>query len=82
MQELDKAKLAAFFEMMNEMESENMMSMVDQFLDDEAVEMFIDHIEEFYGIEDDEELGTLAQLMITGFMAAKSLEKTQDSPKH
>ena len=77
MNELDKTKLAAFFDMLDEMEGDQMMSMVDQFLDDDAIEMFVDHIEEFYGIEDDEELGTLAQIMVTGFMAAKSLENTK-----
>ena len=79
MNELDKTKLAAFFDMLDEMEGDQMMSMVDQFLDDDAIEMFVDHIEEFYGIEDDEELGTLAQIMVTGFMAAKSLENSNKS---
>lgn len=74
MNEQDKTRLAAFFDMLDEMEGDQMMSMVDQFLDDDAIEMFVDHIEEFYGIEDDEELGTLAQIMVTGFMAAKAME--------
>lgn len=82
MTEQDKTRLAAFFDMLDEMEGEQMMSMVDQFLDDDAIEMFVDHIEEFYGIEDDEELGTLAQIMVTGFMAAKAMEKPLETPKH
>jgi hypothetical protein len=44
------------------------------------VEIFVRHIEKFYGIEDDEELGMLAQLMVTGYLAAKhedSLKKSQ-----
>ena len=54
---------------------EQMMSNVENYLDDEAIEIFVDHIEDFYGVEDDEELGMLAQLMVTGFIAAKNVHK-------
>lgn len=56
------------------------MSMVEKHLSDEDVEIFVQHIETFYGINDDEELGMLAQLMVTGYLAAKhedSLKSTQ-----
>lgn len=62
------------------MDSEEMMSVVERHLKDEDVEIFVRHIEEFYGISDDEELGMLAQLMVTGYLAAKheeSLKRTQ-----
>jgi len=54
--------------------------MVEKHLSDEDVEIFVHHIENFYGITDDEELGMLAQLMVTGYLAAKhesSLKSTQ-----
>jgi hypothetical protein len=70
---LDKDKLADFFEKLNAMKSEDLMTMVDKYMDEDTVEMFVDHIEDFYGVQDDEELGTLAQLMITGFIAAKEI---------
>ena len=70
---LDKDKLADFFEKLSSMKSEEHMMMVDKYMDEDTVEMFVDHIEDFYGVQDDEELGTLAQLMITGFIAAKEI---------
>jgi hypothetical protein len=71
---LDHAKLEQFFEKLETFNSEQLMAEVDKVLDDNAIEIFVDHIEKFYGIEDDEELGSLAQLMVTGFLAAKSLQ--------
>lgn len=72
--------LTSFFKSLEEMNSEEMMSTVERHLKDEDVEIFVHHIEEFYGITDDEELGMLAQLMVTGYLAAKheeSLKRTQ-----
>lgn len=72
--------LTSFFKSLEEMDSEEMMSVVERHLKDEDVEIFVRHIEEFYGISDDEELGMLAQLMVTGYLAAKheeSLKRTQ-----
>ncbi len=62
------------------MESDDMMKLVEKHLSDEDVEVFVQHIESFYGITDDEELGMLAQLMVSGYLAAKheiSLNQTQ-----
>lgn len=75
-----KQILTTFFQSLEKMESEGMMSMVEKHLSDEEVEIFVQHIETFYGINDDEELGMLAQLMVTGYLAAKheeSLKQTQ-----
>ena len=72
--------LTSFFEALEKMNSEDMMKMVEKYLSDENVEIFVHHIEAFYGISDDEELGMLAQLMVTGYLAAKhedSLKTTQ-----
>lgn len=72
--------LTSFFEALEKMESDDMMKMVEKHLTDENVEIFVSHIENFYGITDDEELGMLAQLMVTGYLAAKheeSLKSTQ-----
>ncbi len=72
--------LTSFFESLEKMESEDMMSMVETHLKDDDVEIFVQHIENFYGITDDEELGMLAQLMVTGYLASKheeSLKRTQ-----
>lgn len=63
--------LTSFFEALEKLNSDEMMLMVEKHLKDDDVEIFVDHIEKFYGINDDEELGMLAQLMVTGYLAAK-----------
>jgi hypothetical protein len=72
--------LTSFFQSLEKMESEDMMKMVEKYLKDDDVEIFVNHIETFYGITDDEELGMLAQLMVTGYLAGKyeeNLKSTQ-----
>ena len=65
-------EIQSFLKSIENLESDAMMGLVEKFLDDEAIEAFVDHIEEFYGITDDEELGMLAQLMVTGYLTAKN----------
>ena len=74
MTELEKENLYKYFEGLKDLNADQLMAKVDIHLDDEAIEIFVDHIEEFYGVEDDEELGMLAQLMVSGFIAAKELQ--------
>lgn len=73
MENNDKEVLAEYFEKVKAMDSEQLIAKVSKYLDDEAIEIFVDHIEDFYGVEDDEELGMLTQLMISGFVAAKEM---------
>jgi hypothetical protein len=73
--------LTSFFASLEKLESEDMMSMVEKHLKDDDVELFVNHIETFYGITDDEELGMLAQLMVTGYLAAKH-EDSLKTAKH
>lgn len=73
--------LTSFFASLEKIESDSMMEMVEKHLSDEDVETFVHHIETFYGITDDEELGMLAQLMVTGYLAAKH-EESLKSTKH
>jgi len=63
--------LTSFFKSIESIESDEMMKLVESQLSDEDVEIFVQHIESFYGINDDEELGMLAQLVVTGYLAAK-----------
>lgn len=72
--------LTSFFASLEKLDSDAMMALVEKHLSDEDVEIFVQHIEQFYGITDEEELGMLAQLMVTGYLAAKhegSLKTTQ-----
>lgn len=75
MTEEQKDKLDAYFEKLEKMKSEEMMALVDKHLDEEGIEIFVDHIEEFYGVKDDEQLGSLAQIMISGYVAAMEVNK-------
>jgi len=70
---INKEKLENYFVELEKLNSEDMMKLVEKHMDEDTVEIFVDHIEEFYGIADDDELGTLAQIMISGFIAAKEL---------
>ncbi len=71
--------LTSFFASLEKLESDDMMAMVEKHLKDDDVEIFVSHIEAFYGITDDEELGMLAQLMVTGYLAAKHEESLKTS---
>lgn len=68
-----KDALAAYFDSLKDLDAEAIMSKISGHLDDEAIEIFVDHIEDFYGIEDDEQLGMLTQLMVSGYVAAKEI---------
>ncbi len=68
---VNKQKLMEFFDQFDESEGQLIENNIAKYLDDEAIEMFVDHLEDFYGIEDEEELGYLAQVMISGYIAAK-----------
>ena len=75
MTEEDKDNLVAYFDTLKNQDAEALMKNVENYLDDEAIEIIVDHLEEFYGVEDDEELGMLAQIMVSGFIAAKETQK-------
>jgi hypothetical protein len=65
-------KFETLLQLLDGMESENLMKIVEKFLSDDDIELFVDHLESFYGVTDDDELGMLAQIMITGFLCAKA----------
>lgn len=66
------ATLDKFFQQLADMEADTVTALVEKHLSDEELELFVRHLEDFYGIEEEEELGTLAQVMVTGYLAAKS----------
>ncbi|MFL5785699.1 MAG: hypothetical protein ACJ76H_13870 [Bacteriovoracaceae bacterium] len=74
--------LTSFFASLEKLDSDAMMSLVEKHLSDDDVEIFVQHIEQFYGISDEEELGMLAQLMVTGYLAAKHEESLNKGTKH
>jgi hypothetical protein len=74
--------LTSFFASLEKLDSDAMMSLVEKHLTDDDVEIFVQHIEQFYGISDEEELGMLAQLMVTGYLAAKHEGSLNKGTKH
>jgi hypothetical protein len=70
MNEANKEQLQSYLEKLSSAEGSELASRVEKYFDDEAIEIVIDYIEDFYGVEDDEELGMLAQIMISGFITA------------
>lgn len=71
--QIDKEKLANYLTRLESFSSETMMELVEKHLDDDAVELICEHIEDFYGVEDDEEIGHLAQLMVAGVVMGREL---------
>lgn len=69
-------KLEDFFSKFNDLSSEEIQAMIEAHLDDDSIEVMIQHLEDFYGIEDDEELGSLCQVMVTGYLAGIATSKS------
>lgn len=63
--------LENYFEKISKLKAEEWMAIVDKHLSDDLIEVFVGHLEDFYGVRDEEELGHLAQIMISGYICAK-----------
>lgn len=72
---LNENKLNNYFQKLDELDEGSIENLISKYLDDEDIEVFCNYIEDFYGVEDDEEIGMLAQIMISGFIMAKELDK-------
>lgn len=72
-----KENMDRFFTNLEQLDSDKFMKYVELSLDDEEIERCAQHIEDFYGIDDDEELGILTQIFITGVLLG--LEAKQNS---
>lgn len=61
-----------FFDDIENNSSEDFMDMIEKELSDEKeLDLFSLHLEEYYGIQDDDELDALLQIMLTGYLAGK-----------
>lgn len=74
MEKATKDALENYLDSLQNLESDQIVKKIEKYLDDEAIEIFVSHLEEFYGIEDDEELGMLSQIMVSGYVAAKEID--------
>ena len=70
---LNENKLESYFEKLEKFSGDKMMELVSRYLDDEDIEVLCNHIEDFYGVDDDEEIGMLAQIMVSGYVMAKEV---------
>lgn len=70
---IDNDLLDSYLERLEDFENEDIIKLVEKHLDDEAVELICEHIESFYGLEDDEEIGHLAQVMIAGIVMGREI---------
>lgn len=70
---LNEKKLEDYFEKLEKFNGDKMMTLVSNYLDDEDIEVLCNHIEDFYGVDDDEEIGMLAQIMVSGYVMAKEV---------
>ena len=70
---LNEDKLEVYFEKLEKLNSDKMMELVSKYLDDEDIEVLCNHIEDFYGVDDDEEIGMLAQIMVSGYVMGKEV---------
>lgn len=70
---LNEEKLETYFEKLEKLNGDKMMELVSKYLDDEDIEVLCNHIEDFYGVDDDEEIGMLAQIMVSGYVMGKEV---------
>ncbi len=64
-------KISKFFEEVQNFDSDAFMKLTTEHLSEEEVEIFADFIEDFYGVDDDEEVTSLTQVMVLGYLCAK-----------
>ena len=69
-------RINEFLAQVKDMKSEDFMKLVETSISDKAIERFCEHIEDFYGVDDDEQIGVLAQIMVTGFLVGKKDQTT------
>lgn len=66
-----------YLDKLEDLDGDQMAAKVETYLDEEAIESICVHIEEFYGLDDDEQIGHLAQVMISGIILAKEIESSK-----
>lgn len=71
-----KQKLDTFFASLEGLDADTMTTLVEKHLSDDEIEIIIRHLEDFYGIEEEEELGMLTQIIVTGFLAGLSINQS------
>lgn len=62
-----------FFSKLSDIEADDFMKLVEEVMNDDDIERCAQYIEDFYGIQDDDEVGTLTQIFVTGVLLGKQL---------
>jgi hypothetical protein len=74
-------KIEKFLQYIENIESDDFMQIVEKYLTDQQIDHFVDHIENFYDISEEESLGILAQIMVTGFLLGLNEKEELNLPK-
>jgi len=72
---INEEQINDFFDEVKKMSSEQFMEIVEKKLDDDLIEVCAANLEELYGIEDDDELGALTQVFISGILLGQSTKE-------
>lgn len=72
-------KIEALSELIEGLNSDSFTKFVEEHISDEAINAMSDHIDDFYGIDTDEELGMLTQIMVTGYLMGLNEKATLTS---
>lgn len=67
--------LENYLELLAKMTPEKMEKLVESHLNDEDLLMIIDHLEDFYGVNGEEETGTLAQIFVSGILGGLAMSQ-------
>ena len=73
-------RLKAFLKETQSLSENEFETLIEQNFDDETFEILIEHLEDFFGIQDEEQLAFLTQVMIKGLMAGLFLN-SDDEPE-
>ena len=65
---MEKNDIDNFFELLKSIESDEFMGMVEKCLSDDEIESMGNYLQDFYGLEDDEEVGHITQIMVMGYL--------------
>lgn len=69
-----KEIIESFCQRLESLDSDGFMKLVEKHIDNDSIEVMADHVEKFYGVEEDETVGMLAQIMLSGYLMGKETD--------
>ena len=71
MNKINSDVVEKFTEKLAKMNSEEYMKLVENFIEDDAIEAIAAFLEDFYGVSDEDQLGHLTQVFVSGILLDK-----------